>query len=415
MSALIVLALAHPLLLLSAREEEQQSSQQQQWLSGAEPVLGNCTQLQTEATCIGRQSPDMPRCAWSKTNATCASRVTQIDVVHGSAYGLANFTTAPWGTHYNCFRVPSVVQTPDKTIFIFFQSHIGSCGDQAPKDVTMKFSTTLGRTWSELMLVIGPTKHKTCSIGQRCFTPCAINNTANTTGCLDFSARNAYATVTKEGGILLGYTDSSACGSAKGCAVNYQTLLEKRSGWKTVNPITRVDIGSCDAVLAGPGAGIVLGRHSTNSPHPGRFIGCGAVGYVGGGAIGMRAWWSDDQGETYTFATGGGLPFLGIGECQAVELTNGSVVVNARNENCSTLAGCTPHHRLYAVSSDGGTTFSAPKFAAGLNEPICSAGLINRAGDLYFSNPDEFGPVSTTMLCFVCHHLALHLTQRYIV
>ena len=273
------------------------------------------------------------------------------------------------------------------------------------------------------MLVIGPKVHKTCGDGQRCFTPCAINNTANTTGCLDFSARNAYATVTAAGGIVLSYTDTSACGTAKGCAVNYQTLLEKHSGYKTVNPVKRVDFGAAEGVLAGPGAGIVLGRHSISSAHPGRWVGCGGVGYVGGGPISMSVWYSDTQGDTYALATGGGLPFLGIGECQAVELKNGSVMVNARNGNCrcvslhpggarpvqpqhahastrpgcsraccSALPGCTQHHRLYSISNDGGATFSAPKFAADLPEPICSAGLINHGGDLYFSNPDESGP-----------------------
>ena len=74
-----------------------------------------------------------------------------------------------------------------------------------------------------------------------------------------------------------------------------------------------------------------------------------------------------------------------------MELSNGSVMVNARNEEtgCPNFKGCKQHHRLYAVSNDGGTTFGAPQFAEDLQEPHCSAGLINHGGTLYFSNPDS--------------------------
>ena len=147
----------------------------------------NCSELKTEAACVGLKTPDTPRCAWSRASAICTSRVTQVDVVHGSAFGIANYTTAPWGTNYSCFRCPSAVQTPDKTVFIFLQAHggslypssclphvlnlrytshscrgwvwwtsVGSCGDQAPKDITMKLSKDLGRYGPKLQVRTTP-------------------------------------------------------------------------------------------------------------------------------------------------------------------------------------------------------------------------------------------------------------------
>ena len=141
----------------------------------------SCSSFPTQAACTGHASPDAPRCAWDGNK--CASRVTQIDVVQGN-------TTAPWGTLYSCFRIPSAVQTPDGTLFIFLESRIGSCNDQAPKDITFKCSHDRGASWSELMLAIGPTKHKTCAFAPK--------------GCLDFSSRNPFATVTASGDVMLG-------------------------------------------------------------------------------------------------------------------------------------------------------------------------------------------------------------------
>eukprot|EP01050_Picozoa_sp_SAG11_P030711 SAG11_NODE_9211_length_933_cov_0.676259_2_plen_218_part_01 len=62
-------------------------------------------------------------CLWE--GGACRSRITQqVDVFIGGA-------KAPWGTIYNCFRVPSSVLLPDGDVVIFVESRIGSCGDQA--------------------------------------------------------------------------------------------------------------------------------------------------------------------------------------------------------------------------------------------------------------------------------------------
>eukprot|EP01047_Picozoa_sp_COSAG01_P070437 COSAG01_NODE_10673_length_2107_cov_28.150398_2_plen_562_part_00 len=339
------------------------------------PPAPLCSNLTTPATCTGQQDPSVPRCFWK--GSQCISRVTQVDIVQ-------HHTRAPWGTLYACFRVPSAVQTPDGTLVVFFESRIGSCNDQAPKDLTLKFSRDLGATWSPLVLAVGPRKHKACAFDKTSYK-----------SCRDFSARNPFATVTDDGDIVLSFSNSTNCPPNQtvldvGCAINYQLLLRNRSGWKPSDPIMKVDMGAYEGVLAGPGEGIVLGRHSANSPHKGRWIGCGAT-YIGSKSVVMPVWYSDDDGKSYSFATGGGLPFKGIGECQAVELSNGSVMVNARNEvgGCPNFLNCKPHHRLFAISDDGGSTFSSPRFAEDLPEPICSAGLINHRGTLFFSNPDS--------------------------
>lgn len=321
-----------------------------------------CVNITNKQTCQSQASPDTPRCMWNASTSKCVSRVRQVDVFLGN-------TTAPWGTTYHCFRVPSVVRALNGDVLLFVESRIGSCNDQAPKDITMKVSHDGGVTWGPLTLVVGPKAH----------LPCAKNST-----CLDFTARNPYATVTTSGEVVLFFTNStnpSAC-------VNYQLRLTQSSGWLPIGPQERMDMGPIEGVLAGPGEGIVLGRHSANSKWAGRMVGCGATGYVGGMKESMPIWTSDDNGTTYNQATGGSLPWAGIGECQIVELNNGSVMVNARNEIPGS-ANPMPKHRAYGISHDGGTTWSDIMFSEELIEPTCMAGLINADGVLYFSNPDS--------------------------
>ena len=112
---------------------------------------------------------------------------------------------------------------------------------------------------------------------------------------------------------------------------------------------------------------------------------------------------SDDFGKTWRAGASEGP--LNVDENQAVALPSPEggpcvgelcpnstrLMINARNEmdGCPNFPNCKPHHRLYAVSDDGGRTFGPPRFAEDLPEPICSAGLANHHGTLFFSNPDS--------------------------
>ena len=138
----------------------------------------------------------------------------------------------------------------------------------------------------------------------------------------------------------------------------------------------------------GPGTAIVLGRHSNESAHAGRIVGCGATGYQHGHAMFMPLWYSDDDGASYQLAeVPAGGAFAELQECQVVELANGTVVVNARNALRRGKGQC--HCRAVSASHDGGVTWSPFAFADALVEPVCSAGLINHGGALFFSNPDS--------------------------
>lgn len=69
-------------------------------------------------------------------------------------------------------------------------------------------------------------------------------------------------------------------------------------------------------------------------------------------------------------------------ESMAVELSDGSVMINTRNESKK-------HQRLISISKDGISNWSKPAFNEALYEPICMASIIagSKKGQLIFSNP----------------------------
>ena len=96
---------------------------------------------------------------------------------------------------------------------------------------------------------------------------------------------------------------------------------------------------------------------------------------------------SDDHGATWS-AGDIAVPctdeWINPNETVAVELNNGRVMLNVRNESEA-------HRRLVVASPDGATRWSAPRFDESLLEPICMAGIVRyqHAGEslILFSNP----------------------------
>jgi sialidase-1 len=99
---------------------------------------------------------------------------------------------------------------------------------------------------------------------------------------------------------------------------------------------------------------------------------------------------SDDNGVTWQIGSSEfGAPYLS-NECQAVELGNGTLLINARTVST---------HRIQVMSHDGGLTFEDPYQVNGLVEPIegCEGSLIRYPGDqktpsvLLYSGPNNNG------------------------
>jgi sialidase-1 len=97
--------------------------------------------------------------------------------------------------------------------------------------------------------------------------------------------------------------------------------------------------------------------------------------------------YSDDQGKTWKagdIAVPCTEEWINPNETVAIELNDGSVMLNVRSESKA-------HRRLVTTSKDGASGWSSPKFDDALLEPICMGGIVryNHGGQslILFSNP----------------------------
>lgn len=98
--------------------------------------------------------------------------------------------------------------------------------------------------------------------------------------------------------------------------------------------------------------------------------------------------YSDDRGKTWQageIAVPNTDEWVDPNETIAIELSDGSVMLNVRNQSKE-------HRRLTTVSKDGATGWSTPKFDDALLEPICMASMVRYSLDkprILFCNPDN--------------------------
>ncbi len=98
---------------------------------------------------------------------------------------------------------------------------------------------------------------------------------------------------------------------------------------------------------------------------------------------------SDDHGRTWHRGALVMNLMMNMSETTAVELSDGSVLLNMRSE-------APEHRRAITVSRDGATGWSVPRFDPALREPVCCASLLwlsaktaSSPGCILFSNPDN--------------------------
>ncbi len=278
---------------------------------------------------------------------------------------------------YPAYRIPSLLVTTNRTLLAFVEGR-QSRNDHAENDILLKRSLDDGKTWSGLKVV----------------AEAGSNSLNNPTAVL----------LPKTGRVLLmyqfyakGFGEYKAAPGLEGPHVCRTYLTQSDDDgvtWSNPREITSSVKRPTRIVstATGPGIGIQLER--------GKYAGRILMPFNEGVS---RKWdvyaaMSDDGGQTWRYGDLAPNPTKGYAnEVQFVELSDGRVMLNARNQ-----AG--DKRRKIAISDDGGQTWS-PLEVSTLIESECQASILrHQAGTepaqavFLFSNPaTEIGRTNGTI------------------
>lgn len=282
-----------------------------------------------------------------------------------SAQGVTVFEEKMSG--YAGFRIPAVVKAADGSVLAFAEARRNGKGDAGDIDLVMRRSADDGKTWSEMQTV--------------------WDDGGNTCG-------NPAPVVLGDGTIVMLMTwnrgndherDIENYRSADTRRVFVTRSADNGHTWSVPEEITgsvkRPDWGW---YATGPCHAIV----KTRNPHRGRIIvpsNHSEAGADGKPVSRSQIIYSDDGGRIWTL---GAVTEVRGNESTVAELKDGSLLLNMRRSTPSDSV------RFYAVSRDGGESFSEQGRMQDLVEPRCQGsmlGLMTRSGKssrtLLFSNP----------------------------
>jgi sialidase-1 len=263
---------------------------------------------------------------------------------------------------YKCYRIPAIITTNKGTLLAFAEARKNSCGDAGDIDLVVKRSSDGGKTWSP-MNVIWDDAENTCGNP----SPVVDKKTGN---IILLSTWNLGSDHEKQ--IIAGTSQDTR---------RIFTLTSDNEGetWSEAREITAdVKLPSWTWYATGPCNGIQIesGKYKGRIVIPCDHIEKESKKYY------SHSIYTDDGGQTWKL--GGTTPTDMVNECTVAELPKGKLMLNMRNYNEIRV-------RRFAVSKDGGMTWSALEGDNTLIEPICQASLIafkhGKKRALAFSNP----------------------------
>lgn len=278
------------------------------------------------------------------------------------------------GTQRPCvaFRIPGMIRTDKGTLVGVFDARYRHAGDLcADIDVAMVRSTDGGQTWSlpTVAMDAGPGDANGCG------DPCIVQDR---NGRIWVQALSCHF----KGGASLGVSKKGFDPASTGqWEMTYSDDDGKTWAKTHVNPTNEIKKDEWHCILAGPGNGITMADGTIVFPaqiwQRDAKINCMST-----------ICYSKDGGKTWKY--GAGVPHR-TSECQAVQLRDGSLMLNCRNEARS-------GRRVVYVTKDLGETWEPHETnLEALEEPTCQASLIKaavpkarttgRVSILLFSNP----------------------------
>ncbi len=270
------------------------------------------------------------------------------------------------GTH--TYRIPALIVSKKNTLLAFAEARRSGGHDSGNIDTVVRRSKDNGKTWGPEIIVFDDGDNVAGN-------PCPV---------VDQSTGRIWILLTWNNGKIPEHQIKAGFGEdSRRVYVTYSD--DDGKTWAKPKEITRsVKREHWSWYATGPGSAIQL----TRGKYKGRLVfPCDHKSLPKGSPQTYHSHivYSDDHGKTWMI---GAISDVGLNECEAVELEDGSVMLNSRNH------GIDSFYRGVSISKDGGETFSFFKRDSQLLEPRCQASIRryrwkskDKPGVLLFSNP----------------------------
>lgn len=282
------------------------------------------------------------------------------------------------------FRIPAIISLPNGDLLAFCEGRVKGAADFGDVNIVMKRSRDNGVTWSSINTIVD---YDTLQSGN----PAPVLDLTDPEFpegriFLFFNTGNNHENEIRQGNGLreVWFVTSTDNGVTWSNPVNI-TRMVHRLKQPNVNPeynfeqdwrTTANTPGHALQLTAGKFKGriYVAANHSEGVPEE-KFRDYFAHGY-----------YSDDHGRTFRLSDNVDVP--GSNESTAAELSDGSLMLNSRNQSGDIRS------RIVSISMDGGATWDTTYFDTNLPDPVCQGSLLSFKsidGKTYivFSNPAD--------------------------
>jgi sialidase-1 len=285
---------------------------------------------------------------------------------------------------HKSYRIPAIIVLPDGTLLAFAEGRVRGSADFGDVNIVLKRSADNGRSWGKMETIVD---YDSLQAGNP--APVAdLTDPEYPEGriFLFFNTGNNHEGEVRKGNGYreVWYKTSSDGGLTWSEAVNITTQVHKPL-MPDVNPAYNFP-EDWRSYANTPGHGMQF----TEGPYKGRII--ISANHSEGEPkdnwedYAAHVFFTDDHGKTFRMGQTLNLP--GSNEATATEISEGRLMLNARNQKGDIRA------RIVAISDDGGETWNTVYFDHLLPDPVCEGSLLNVGkyngkNILAFSNPAD--------------------------